>query len=298
MTVINMTQTCKANGITSFSRTRGGWMKQVEGLDKQHSNGYSFVGSNFVKVGNFNTNIMNGLYLDQSTSIVDNHKVFTMNLFKIINGNVELLKTVPKTNGWALELWDEVEDYFKSETITAQEIVNTIREMTSNETLIEEAIDILQFDAREIESPYPFKNWFEVRSYLAEMECQNLNYGARIIEEMEVDYVIPSNYGLKYEDREIITKVLNLMNDITINEETLIDCKSIRPKTIKKEFFQLPFQMHDSFYIAHTTPNATGYHNGNIVIMFYYDKTDDVVVIRHFSYYFSTNKQFQKPVGY
>ena len=88
MVVINMTQTCKENGIDSFSRTRGGWMKQVEGLDKTQSNGYSFIGSNFVKVGNFKTNIMNGLYLDQSTSLVDNRKVFTMNLFDIHDGEV------------------------------------------------------------------------------------------------------------------------------------------------------------------------------------------------------------------
>ena len=293
MTVINMTQTCKAKGITTFSRTRGGWMKQVEGLDKSESNGYSFVGSNFIKVGNFKSNIMNGLYLDQSTSVINNKKVFTMNLFKIHDGDVELLKTVPKNNGWAMELWDEVENYFNTQDITAQEIVNQIRELTSNPTIIDEVVDILTFDAKkESETHYKFKNWFEVRSILAEMECHPV---PSVIDEMEIEYILQEN-GLYFEDRKTITKTLNLINNITIDENTYIDCKDlVQPRTIKKDIFQLMFKMHDSFYIAHTIPNNTGYHNQNLVIMFYYDKTTEVVVIRKFSYFFDTNKEYQTP---
>lgn len=295
MAVINMKKICEKNGINTFSRTRGGWMKQVEGLDKQHSNGYSFVGSTFVKVGNFKSSILNGLYLDQSTSVVDNEKVLTMNLFDIHDGEVKLLKTVPKDDGWAIELWDEVEKYFKSTKETnPQDIVNTIRELTDNDPiLIDEVIDILQFDAKKEVSSYPFKNWFEVRSYLAEMECHPVF--PELVEDKEVDYIISSEYGLKYEDRTIITKMLNILEGITINENTNIDIKSVEPRSIKRNIFTLPFQAHKSFFIAHTTPNATGYHNGNIVIMFYYDKMSNVVVIRHFRYYFDTCKAFQEP---
>ena len=293
MTVINMTQTCKANGIDTFSRTRGGWMKQVEGLDKSQSNGYSFIGDRFIKVGNFKSSIMNGLYLDQSTSLVDNRKVFTMNLFDIQDGEVTLLKTVPKTNGWALELWDEVEKYFNSQDITAQEIVNQIRELTSNQNIINEVIDILKFDAKE-RPIYPFKNWYEVQSYLAEMECFPVK--ECLVKHQDADYVIKLK-ALEYSDKKIITKVLNHINDITIDENTGVDYASVKPETIKRDVFQTLFQLHNSFYIAHTVGNNNGYHNGITVIMFYYDEYSNVVVIRSICYYFDTYKPFQKPTG-
>ena len=93
-----MTETCKANDITSFSRTRGGWMKLVEGYDKSQYGGYRFVGSNFIKVGNYDVDINNGLYLDCSKHFdkETNTKTEIMNLFKIHDGEVTLLKTIPK----------------------------------------------------------------------------------------------------------------------------------------------------------------------------------------------------------
>ena len=292
MAVINMTQTCKEKGINTFSRTRGVWMKQVEGLDKSQNNGYSFIGDRFIKVGNFKSSILNGLYLDQSTSLVDNRKVFTMNLFDIQDGEVTLLKTVPKTNGWALELWDEVENYFNSKDITAQEIVNQIRELTSNQNIIDEVIDILKFDPKKECKMYPFKNWYEVQSYLAEMECHPAE--TFIPHTQDVDYVIKLD-ALKYDDKKSITKVLNYINDITIDENVSIDYASVSPKTITRDIFQSIFQLHDSFYIAHTVGNNTGYHNGNTVIMFYYDEYANVIVIRSIRYFFDTTKPFQTP---
>lgn len=286
MAVLNMTKTCKKSGITSFSRTRGGWMKRIEGLDKQHSNGYSFVGSNFIKVGNFNTNIMNGLYLDQSTSIIDNRKVFTMNLFKIIDGEVELLKTTPKTNGWAMEFWDEVENYFKSESINAQEIVNMIHELTNNPELINEVIDILKFNPRE-ESPYTFRNWHEVKSYLSYMKCYTtpVKMLTKILEDENNPYYpefIFKHDAIPYKFRKLMCAEMKILNT-PITEETFIDCKQIQPTVIKHETFQEMIELYEPFYLVKSLPNNTGYHNKVGVWIYYMD--DDTFIIRHFNYF-------------
>lgn len=150
MAVINMTKTCKANGITSFSRTRGGWMKIVEGYDKSQYGGYRFVGSNFVKVGNYDVDLSNGLYLDCSKPVIDGEKTEIMNLFKIEDGNVTLLNTIPKaTKGWAYTFEDDVNDYFANEGVTALDVLNVIRDMTCNKDILHEVARELSKDMRD-----------------------------------------------------------------------------------------------------------------------------------------------------
>lgn len=137
MATINMTQTCKQNGIDSFSRTRGGWMKLVEGYDNTQYGGYRFVGSNFVKVGNYDTELSNGLYLDCSKPLIDGEKQEIMNLFSIKDGEVELLDTIPKsTRGWANTFEKTVIEYFVGEGITSLEILETVKDMTCNRDVL------------------------------------------------------------------------------------------------------------------------------------------------------------------
>ena len=138
---INFTKTCKNNGITQFSRTRGGWMKLVEGYDTTKYGGYRFIGDNFVKVGNFETDLTNGLYLDCSKHYnkEDEHVVEIMNLFDVKDGNVTLLNTIPKvTKGWANKFEGTVEDYFKTNEVTTEEIIEQIRNMTCNRETLQE----------------------------------------------------------------------------------------------------------------------------------------------------------------
>ena len=137
-TTINMTKTCKANGIETFSRTRGGWMKLVEGYDTTKYGGYRFVGSNFVKVGNFETELNNGLYLDCSKPVINGEKTEIMNLFKIHNGEVELLNTTPKISKWANNFEEDVESYFNNENVNVDEIVEVVKDMTCNKSVLHE----------------------------------------------------------------------------------------------------------------------------------------------------------------
>lgn len=163
--MMNMTQICKKNGITSFARTRGGWMKIVEGYDKTQYGGFRFVGSNFVKVGNYDADLTNGLYLDCSKHFdkEDEKVVEIMNLFKIEDGEVELLKTIPKaTKGWAYQMDDIVDDYFANEGVTTYDVMNAIRNVTSNKDILREvALEILKDDRDKV-----WLNETELQAYL------------------------------------------------------------------------------------------------------------------------------------
>ena len=290
-----MTETCKANGIHEFSRTRGGWMKMVEGIDKSKKGGYSFIGDNFFKVGNFKTNLPNGIYLDQSTSVENGNKILTMNLFKIENGTVELLDSVPKANGWAEDLWSKVDGYFHQQTeITSQDIVNTITDITTDAGILEDVILKLQEKLSEGKHR-EFKNWYEVKSYLSDMECFTLPIAT--IEK----YVIPKYHTedtyifkcdeLSYQYRRYITAFANLIAEKPITEETPIDYRKITPTTFRSDFFKNEIKNADAQYLARTTPNNTGYHNNITVTIFYFQ--DGILCIREFRYFFDPYKANQ-----
>jgi len=141
MTTINFTKQCQEQGITTFSRTRGGWMKLVEGYDNTEYGGYRFIGSKFIKVGNYDTEIPNGLYLDCSKHFdKENEKVNEIiNLFSITDGEITLLNTIPKsTDKWANTLESDVKTYFSTESVTSVDILNTIHEMTCNKEILHE----------------------------------------------------------------------------------------------------------------------------------------------------------------
>ena len=201
MVLINMTKTCKANGIESFSRTRGGWMKLVEGYDKSKYGGYRFVGSNFIKVGNFDVDLHNGLYLDCSKPVIDGEKTEIMNLFKIQDGKVTLLNTIPKsTKGWAYKFEDDVNNYFASEDVTAIDVLNVIREMTCNKDIFHEVAMELLKDERG-------SCWLNEAHFSAYMKGANVyNADFRIDEEvdkMAIDMIHDDHEAYKYFNREI-----------------------------------------------------------------------------------------------
>ena len=116
MVLINFKQQCN---IPTFSRARKGWAKRITGLNKEHSNGYSFQGD-FVSLGNFDTNLVNGIYLDCSKSVDENDEVIkTYHIFTCEDGEINLLKTVEDGKGWAVQCWDVIDDYLNKDGITA-----------------------------------------------------------------------------------------------------------------------------------------------------------------------------------
>ena len=91
-------------------RAQGGWLKTVEKLDKSVTNGYSLVG-NFVKAGNFEEEYSEGIYLDCNKEGTAKKTQQDYRLFRFSEGKVRLLDMViDGENGWAVELWDAVED--------------------------------------------------------------------------------------------------------------------------------------------------------------------------------------------
>lgn len=199
--IMNMKKTCEKSGIHEFSRTRGGWMKLVEGYDKSQYGGYRFVGSNFVKVGNFDSDLPNGLYLDQSTSVVDDEKVLTMNLFKIVNGEVELLATTPKDKGWAYKLEKGVEEYFANDETTALDVLNFIKDMTCNR-------DVLHEVGRELlkeERKSAWLNFTHFQAYMEDACVYNADFqmGKDDVQEMAVKLFRNDFEAKKYFNYEI-----------------------------------------------------------------------------------------------
>lgn len=141
MVLINFKQEC---GIPTFSRARKGWAKRITGLDKQHSNGYSFQGD-FVNLGNFDTNLVDGIYLDCSKKADDEGEVIkTYHIFTCEDGKIELLKTVEDGKGWAVQCWDVIDDYFNRDGITSQELMNQILEKTQDKEVLKGLIDEIQ----------------------------------------------------------------------------------------------------------------------------------------------------------
>ena len=79
-------------------------------IDKTVKNGYSLVGD-FVQAGDFEENYDEGIYLDCNKEGTGKKTQQDYRLFRFSEGKVRLLDMViDGENGWAVELWDAVED--------------------------------------------------------------------------------------------------------------------------------------------------------------------------------------------
>ena len=153
-----------------------------------------------------------------------------------------LLKSVPKTNGWAEELWDEVDNYFHTyNEVTSQDIINTIKQMTDSQDIIDDVINKLSQDRKE--SLYAFKNWWEVKSILSDIECIALHVS--YIDKRANDLITEDTYLFKCDElssrhryRRKITTAIKILHDVDITEETLIDYRKITPTAFRSKFFQ------------------------------------------------------------
>ena len=93
-------------------RAQGGWLKTVEELDKSVRNGFSLVGD-LVQAGDFEAEYSDGVYLDCNKEGTAKKPKQDYRLFRFRNGKVRLLDMViDAEQGWAVDLWDAVEDEF------------------------------------------------------------------------------------------------------------------------------------------------------------------------------------------
>lgn len=140
MVLINFKQQCN---IPTFSRARKGWAKKISGLDKEYPNGYSLQGE-FITLGNFDTNLTDGIYLDCSKKANDDGEVEkTYHLFTVTNGEIQLLQTESDCKGWAVKFWDNIENYFNKDGLTAQALINMLKERTNDKDLLKEVAQTL-----------------------------------------------------------------------------------------------------------------------------------------------------------
>jgi len=301
MSIFNMKKTCEKAGISEFSRTRGGWMKLVEGIDKSKKGGYSFVGDNFFKVGNFESNLPSGLYLDQSTSVVDGEKVLTMNLFKIEKGEVELINTTPKSNGWAYRLWDDVDEYFDNGGVSCDDLMSAIDELTTDTNLIDELIEKLTIRQAKEDRPYEFRNWWECLSHLTDANVWSVP--VQMWDNLPEDSKIPNTskrircHGVPSHLLKYISKQMNFVSvnedEYEIDENTPVDFKEGNARIIASESFKRMLKMYETYYLVTTRSNYTGYHNKLQVVIFWYD--DGTVYIRSFTYFVDPQKRDHIP---
>lgn len=93
-------------------RAQGGWLKTVDKLDKSVKNGYSLVGD-FVEAGDFEHEYDEGIYLDCNKEGTAKKTQQDYRLFRFRDGKVRLLDMViDGKQGWAVDLWDALEDEF------------------------------------------------------------------------------------------------------------------------------------------------------------------------------------------
>lgn len=96
-----------------FSRYNGGWIKQVTGIDKTKTDGYSILGP-FAKAQKTWNNP--GLYLDCSISGSRKNQTKYYHLF-ILNEDGTITRVGDELKGslgWAVELWDSITNALNS----------------------------------------------------------------------------------------------------------------------------------------------------------------------------------------
>lgn len=113
-------------------RSTGGWLKNVSGLDKSVTNGYSIEG-NFIKAGDYTEELPNGLYLDCNKEGKKSKPKSDYRLIRVNAGSLTLIDAVfDGKKNWAVDLWDSIaeeldENYIENE---ADNILNLVLNKT------------------------------------------------------------------------------------------------------------------------------------------------------------------------
>lgn len=131
-----------------LTRYNGGWTKEINGIDKSKSNGYSLLGS-FIDGGKeaiFRCTI-GKIYLDcDIEGSRKNHEKYYRLFHITTDGTLVVLKTIKENKTWAIDLWPEVEKFLgewpkqKSVAIVIAEkkaTENALKELSSDSLIIE-----------------------------------------------------------------------------------------------------------------------------------------------------------------
>ena len=103
----------KESGISTFNRQnkgKKGWCKRITGLDSEMKNGYGIKGDWVSLTKTTKTEIVqNQLYIDCSPS----ENGCNYHLFTVKDGEIILLAETDVQQGWANELWKDIEENFE-----------------------------------------------------------------------------------------------------------------------------------------------------------------------------------------
>lgn len=235
--IVNMTEYCKEHNIDSFSRNRGGWLKEIERFERNHpkGGGWAFVGSRFTKVGNFESNIKKGLYIDCSKKAIDDKVEETINIFEVTQDEIKLLQTGKKTQGWAKNFYNTVEEWFKTyKDTTVQDIIDAVNSITDDTEKMQEALNELIRNDK-------FSNRYEAIGYMKKhrlLPVPSVKFVEKcsthsITREMAQKY--KGGYTLADEDLDFI-EVTAIHYGINIDDCKII-AESIEPHQLKSQSF-------------------------------------------------------------
>lgn len=279
----------KQGNIKTFSRARKGWCKKVTGIDKTQKGGYSILGE-FIKLGNFDTYLTNGIYLDCSKSgrgkknpDIDYH------LFKVQDNEITLLKHLSNPeNNWVIEFWDLIEEELGKNKVTPQQLANLIHEETDDEEVITELINIL---TDENSGRCGFRNHFDFKSYMYDIPCLELTqeyFDNFDLSDFDVswnceDYAIDKKKVSCILERWFNKDSSNLGDSIylDIKECSVFDIRSWEFRRHLRELFN----NEAGFYFTRRGANAVGTMNRVIVVLCGFNSVDNIFVVRHFDYY-------------
>lgn len=288
-----MTKYCKKHNIESFSRNRGGWFKEIERFDKHHpkGGGWAFVGSRFTKVGNFESNLKKGLYVDCSKQEINGKVKETINIFEVGKSEIKLLQSKEKTQGWAKNFYDTVENWFKEKKDNdIQDIIDAIQGITDDTEKIRQAFEELIKNDK-------FRNTHEVLGYLQRYNLAPVpstefvkKYSEhRITRTMAQKY--KDGFSLADEDLDFIEVVSTHIYDIDIDKCKII-AESIEPHKLKnKSFYDDLEEIGDTeknnlgktvgWYFANKRHNRNGVDNRYNILIVTANKETETIYLKY-----------------
>lgn len=139
---------------SGFSRYNGGWIKQVIGLDKSKTDGYSILGDFAPKK---KTWVKPGLYIDCSIDGSRKNQERRIHLFVILkDGTAKQIGEEKKYKGssggdWAVDLWNDIENTLKNPNFTSPTEKSRIGLLKEEEKILLEQLEKIREEIKNIE---------------------------------------------------------------------------------------------------------------------------------------------------
>lgn len=126
-----------------FQRYNGGWTKEVTGLDKTKTNGYSILGE-FTETKKRDWYHTEKLYLDCGIGGSRRNPIKDYTLFRVVDeDNIDIIFET-ESRDWATLMWKQIEENLQPSTDlpqSLQELLDLVRENTTAKPGKEKLVD-------------------------------------------------------------------------------------------------------------------------------------------------------------